>query len=155
MSLMGPTPWISHEMLMGPPRPWATGARPFLSGTRSQMAVGKAGCLMVSATVGTSGDALRGVMLGCLGCWVSEQVSVGVSSNDVCFSYIEMSLSVGVKMVVMFGRTVSCLVSLGSEWSRRAPPAACGPFRAEVTQGIVKYAGCSLWKVWNTSCGPE
>jgi hypothetical protein len=67
MILMGPAPWISHEMLKGPPRPSATGARPMRSGSRFQMAVGKAGCLRVSATVGTLGGGVLGaILMGCL-----------------------------------------------------------------------------------------
>jgi hypothetical protein len=63
---MGPTPWISHEILIGPPRPSATGTMPLLSGSRFQMAVGKAGCLTVSATVGTVGGGALRVMLDVL-----------------------------------------------------------------------------------------
>ena len=69
MSLVGPTPWISHEMLKGPPRPSATGARPLRSGSRCQMADGKAGWLSVSATVGTSRSAVAGAILGGLEPW--------------------------------------------------------------------------------------
>ena len=64
MSLVGPTPWISHEMLMGPPRPSATGVRPWRSGLRSQMAVGNAGWVRVSAMVGNGATFAAGVSTG-------------------------------------------------------------------------------------------
>ena len=76
MSLVGPTPWISQDILRGPPRPLATGARPLRSGSRFQMAVGKAGCLSVSATVGTLGGGVRGAMLNG-GVWVGTVTKLG------------------------------------------------------------------------------
>jgi len=52
MSLMGPSPCTSQQMLIGPPRLSATGAMPERSGWSCQMAVGKAGCCSTSATGG-------------------------------------------------------------------------------------------------------
>lgn len=52
-SLTGPEPWISQEILSGPPRPSATGSMPLRVGSRSHTAVGKAGSLITSATTGS------------------------------------------------------------------------------------------------------
>ena len=82
MSLVGPTPCISQEMLKGPPRPWPTGARPLRSGSSSQIAVGKAGCLMVSATVGTLGSGVLDAILYWL---VSLVVEIDAGASFVYF----------------------------------------------------------------------
>ena len=52
--LAGPVPWISQLIRKGPPRPSATGNMPFWSGSSFHTAVGNAGCLRASATVGSS-----------------------------------------------------------------------------------------------------
>ena len=50
-SFVGPLPWTSYDICIGPPRPSATATLPFCAGFRSHVTCSYSGCFRSSAAV--------------------------------------------------------------------------------------------------------